>query len=347
MSAAPEGVLDTTGMWDVTEAFPEQVQEAAKASESLIGLPSHDEIENVVVLGMGGSGLAGDIMTAVAGPFMPVPIVATKGYEPPSFVGPTTLCFALSFSGDTEETIEAAQTAALAGARMVVIAKGGELARLAQSWEATLIGLPDGIPYPRAGVGAMTVPTLQVLEQIGLFPGATGWIDLAVEQLKMRRDELFKVDNGARELARRIGRTMPIIYGGGGLGAAAALRWKNEVNENPKAPAFTHTVPELMHNEIAGWGQHGDVTRQVFSLVLLRHDHEHPQIMRRFDLIRQWTDEAVNSIEEVNAGGDGPLAQVLDLMFYGSMVSLHMAAQEGVDPGPITVLEEIKAALAD
>jgi glucose/mannose-6-phosphate isomerase len=346
MSAAPEGVLDTSGMWDVTAAFPEQVEHAAKASESLIGLPSHDEIENVVVLGMGGSGIAGDIMTAVAGPFMPVPIVVTKGYEPPSFVGPSTLCFALSFSGNTEETVQAAQTAALSGARMVVIAKGGELARLAQSWEATLIGLPDGIPYPRAALGAISIPTLMVLEQTGLFPGASGWIDLAVEQLKVRRDELFKEDNGARELARRIGRTMPIVYGGGGLGTAAALRWKNEINENPKVPAFIHTVPELTHNEIAGWGQHGDVTRQVFSLVLLRHDHEHPQVMRRFDLIREWTEEAVNRIEDVQAEGDGPLAQVLDLMFYGTMVSLHMAAQEGVDPGPITVLEEIKAALA-
>ena len=344
---APDGVLDTKGMWDATVGFPEQVEHAAKSSASLIGLPQHDEIENVVVLGMGGSGIAGDLMTAVAGPFMPVPVVVTKGYEPPNFVGPTTLCFALSFSGDTEETVEAAQIAALSGARMVVIAKGGELARLARSWDATLIGLPDGIPYPRAALGAMAIPTLMVLEQTGLFPGASGWIDLAVEQLKIRRDELCKEDNGARELARHIGRTMPIIYGGGGLGAAAALRWKNEINENPKAPAFIHTVPELTHNEIAGWGQHGDVTRQVFSLVLLRHDHEHPQIMRRFDLIRQWTEEAVNRIEEVHAAGDGPLSQVLDLMFYGSMVSLYMAAQEGVDPGPITVLEEIKAALAD
>jgi glucose/mannose-6-phosphate isomerase len=343
---APDGVLDTKGMWDATIAFPEQVEHAVKASASLIGLPSHDEIEHVVVLGMGGSGIAGDIMTAVAGPFMPVPVVVTKGYEPPNFVGPTTLCFALSFSGDTEETVEAAQIAALSGARMVVIAKGGELARLAQSWDATLIGLPDGIPYPRAALGAMAIPTLMVLEQSGLFPGATGWIDLAVEQLKVRRDELCKEENGARELARHIGRTMPIIYGGGGLGAAAALRWKNEMNENPKVPAFIHTVPELTHNEIAGWGQHGDVTRQVFSLVLLRHDHEHPQVMRRFDLIRQWTEEAVNRIDEVHAAGDGPLAQALDLMFYGSMVSLHMAAQEGVDPGPIAVLEEIKAALA-
>ncbi len=139
---------------------------------------------------------------------------------------------------------------------------------------------------------------------------------------------------------------MPIVYGGGGLGAAAALRWKNEFNENPKIPSFIHTVPELTHNEIAGWAQYGDVTRQVFSLVLLRHDHEHPQIMRRFDLIRQWTDEVVSGIEEVRAEGEGRLAQVLDLMFYGTVVSLHLAAQEGVDPGPITVLEEIKAALA-
>jgi glucose/mannose-6-phosphate isomerase len=340
-------IVDSKGMWDVTASFPEQVERALADNQSFIGLPDKESIENVVVLGMGGSGIAGDIMTAVAGPFMSVPVVVTKGYEPPSFVGPTTLCFALSFSGDTEETVEAAQTAALAGARMVVIAKGGELARLGQAWDATLIGLPDGIPYPRAGLGAMSIPTLLVLEQVGLFPGATEWINLAVEQLKVRRDELLGDDNGARDLARRIGRTMPIVYGGGGLGAAAALRWKNEVNENPKSPAFIHTVPELMHNEIAGWGQNGDVTRQVFSLVLLRHDHEHPQVMRRFDLIRKWTDEVVSTIEEVQAGGEGRLAQVLDLMFYGSMVSLHMAANEGVDPGPITVLEEIKAALAE
>ena len=334
-------------MWDVTLAFPEQVERAAKESASLIGLPSHEDIENVVVLGMGGSGIAGDVMTCIAGPFMPVPIVVTKGYEPPSFVGPNTLCFALSFSGDTDETIDAAQTAALSGARMVVIAKGGELARLARSWDAVLIGVPEGIPYPRAGIGAMAIPTLTVLEQTGLFPGATGWIDLAVEQLKRRRDELSKDENGARELARRIGRTIPLIYGGQGLGTAAAIRWKNEVNENAKSPAFMNTVPELTHNEIAGWGQNGDVTRQVFSLVLLRHDHEHPQVMRRFDLVRQWTEEVVASIEEVSAAGDGPLAQLFDLMFYGSMLSLHLAAQEGIDPGPITVLEEIKAALAE
>ena len=109
--------LDTLGMWDATMAFPEQVEQAAAQDLDFSRLPSHDEIENVVVLGIGGSGIVGDVMLSVAGPFMATPVVVCKSYEPPSFAGPTTLCVAVSYSGDTEETIEAAQTAALAGAR--------------------------------------------------------------------------------------------------------------------------------------------------------------------------------------------------------------------------------------
>ncbi|MEY2435597.1 MAG: glucose/mannose-6-phosphate isomerase [Acidimicrobiaceae bacterium] len=340
------GRLDSLGMWEVTLGLPEQVADAVTAVEGLAGLPDRTNVENVVVLGMGGSGIAGDIMAGVAGPFMPVPVVVTKGYEPPNFVGPSTLCFALSFSGNTEETVEAASSAALAGAQMVVVAGGGELARLAASWQVPLIGLPRDIPMPRAGIGAMTIPTLAVLEDVGLFPGARSWIDLAVAQLKARRDQLSKASNPARELARRIGRTMPIVYGGQGLGTVAALRWKNQINENAKVPSSIGTVPELTHNEICGWGQHGDVTRQVFTVVFLRHDHEHPQVMRRFELVREWTAEAVAGIEEVRAEGDGPLAQAFDLMFFGDMVSLHMAEDAGVDPGPIPVLDAIKASLA-
>jgi glucose/mannose-6-phosphate isomerase len=346
MAEIAEAHLDTLGMWDVTLAFPEQVADAVKAADGLTGLPDREAIENVVVLGMGGSGIAGDVVTALAGPFMPVPVVVTKGYEPPNFVGPGTLCFALSFSGDTEETVEAASSAALAGATMVIVAGGGELARLAKSWQVPLIGLPTNIPKPRAGLAAMAIPMLAVLEDVGLFPGARSWIELAVAQLQARRTQLTKPENLARDLARHIGRTMPIIYGGQGLGAVAALRWKNQMNENPKVPAFTATVPELTHNEVCGWGQHGDVTRQVFTVVLLRHDFEHPQNMRRFDAVREWTQEAVAGIEEVHAEGEGTLAQALDLMFIGDVVSLYMAEDASVDPGPIPVLDAIKASLA-
>ena len=105
-------------------------------------------------------------------------------------------------------------------------------------------------------------------------------------------------------------------------------------------------MPELTHNEICGWGQHGDITRQVFSLLLLRHDDEHPQVMRRFDLVREWTDEVVAGIYEVRAEGEGALAQLFDLILFGDFVSLWMAFNEGVDPGPVPVLDAIKSGLA-
>ena len=106
-------------------------------------------------------------------------------------------------------------------------------------------------------------------------------------------------------LARRIGRTMPIIYGGGGIGQVAALRWKAQFNENAKVPAFANVIPELCHNEVCGWGQNGDVTRQVMHLVNLRHEFEHPQIARRFDLVTEAVDEVVADVDTVVAEGDG------------------------------------------
>ena len=198
---------------------------------------------------------------------------------------------------------------------------------------------------PRAGLGALAVPLILLLEQIGLFPGATGWVDAAVAQLEVRRTALTTGD-AAPQIARTIDRTIPLIFGAGPLGAVAAIRWKAQVNENAKAPAFAAVLPELCHNEIAGWGQHGDMTRQVFTLVELRHDEEHPQELRRFELVRDLMAEVVHEVVEVRAQGEGPLAQLFDLTLVGDFVSLHMAAQEGIDPGPIPVLDDLKRALA-
>ena len=346
MSAAPPEVLDTLGMFAVTAGMPEQVETAARAAAGIGGLPDHDTIDNVVVLGMGGSGVAGDVLAAVGGPFVPVPIVVSKGYAPPAFVGPGTLCFAVSFSGDTEETVEAATAAAAAGAHMVVLARGGRLAELAPTWQAPRVPLPDDIPMPRAGLGALATPMLVLLEEAGLFPGASGWIDAAVAQLKVRRDQLAgDRPSPARDVARTIGRTIPLLFGAGPIGATAAARWKTQVNENAKAPAFAGAMPEVCHNEIVGWGQHGDMTRQVVTLVELRHDEEHPQEARRFELVRDIMAEVVHEVVEVRAAGEGPLAQLLDLVLLGDYVSLHMAEQEGIDPGPIPVLMDLKAAL--
>jgi glucose/mannose-6-phosphate isomerase len=339
--------VDSQGMVAATNALPEQVAAAAERAAGLSGLPDADDVTSVVVLGMGGSGIAGDIVAAVAGPFIPVPVVVAKSYELPAFVGDGTLVFAVSFSGDTEETVEATSEAAVQGANVVVVSGGGELTRLAEAWGSPLVRVPDDIPQPRAAVGALAIPPLIALEEVGLFPGARQWVEEAVRGLTARRDELAGGDPLVADLARRIGRTIPLIYGGGTLGAVAALRWKTQMNENAKVPAFWNAQPELCHNEIAGWGQHGDLTRQAITIVALRHDFEHPQVMRRFELVFAMVDEVVAGIVEVEARGDGQLAQLLDLILVGDLTSLHMALQEGIDPGPAPALDEIKTALKE
>ncbi|MBV9042696.1 MAG: bifunctional phosphoglucose/phosphomannose isomerase [Acidimicrobiia bacterium] len=347
MTIGGSQATDSLGMLRATLALPEQMVAAADRAQGLSGLPSIDDVNSVVILGMGGSGIAGDIVAAAAGPFMPVPVVVAKSYELPAFVGEGSLVFAVSFSGDTEEIVGATTEAAVQGAKVVVVSGGGELTRLANAWGAPLVTVPDDIPTPRAGVGALAVPPLIVLEQVGLFPGARKWVDEAVRRLMVRRNELQADDSTVADLARQIGRTIPLIYGGGPIGAVAAQRWKTQMNENAKIPAFWNAQPELCHNEIAGWGQHGDLTRQAITLVALRHDFEHPQVMRRFDLVFQMVDEVVAGIAQVEARGDGQLAQLLDLILVGDLVSLQLALNEGIDPGPAPALDEIKTALKE
>ncbi|HWE54975.1 MAG TPA: SIS domain-containing protein [Acidimicrobiales bacterium] len=340
--------LDTVGMWDLTAALPEQVEQAAAQATELVGQVERFEATNVVVIGMGGSGISGDVVTAVTYPLMPIPIVVCKGYECPAFVGPESLVIAISASGNTEETVQAATDAEAAGAQLIAITSGGQLGRLAGSWGAPVFPVPADIPQPRAAFGAMAIPPLVILDHLGLYRGGQTWIASAVEQLKARRDEIETAGDGSvpATVARRIGRSFALIHGGGQLGAAAAQRWKTQINENAKAPAFYAAQPELCHNEVCGWGVHGDVTRQVLTAVSLRHESEHPQVGRRFELIGEIMQEVVADVVEVQAAGDGDLAQLLDLILIGDYVSLYLAADLGVDPGPVPVLGDLKAALA-
>jgi glucose/mannose-6-phosphate isomerase len=340
-------VVDTIGMFDLTDGLPEQAEAAVKAARGLEGLPDPETIEQVVVLGMGGSGIAGDVLLAAAAPLLPVPVVVSKTYECPAFVGEGTLVFAISVSGNTEETIQAASDAAVSGAHMVVITSGGELAHLATSWGAPIVPVPDDIPQPRAALGAVAIPPLVILEELGLFRGASYWIDAAIDQLRRRRDEISIAGDAsvAADVARRIGQTIPLVQGGGTLGSTAAQRWRTQINENAKSPAFSSAQPELCHNEVCGWGSRRDITRSGLSVVNLRHDDEHPQVGRRFELVRSVLADAVSDIIEVRAAGDGALAQLFDLIIFGDYVSLWMAAEAGIDPGPVDVLVDLKRQL--
>ncbi|HUB69862.1 MAG TPA: bifunctional phosphoglucose/phosphomannose isomerase [Acidimicrobiales bacterium] len=340
-------VIDSDGMFDHAARFPEQVEEAFERSQSVTGLPAREDIENVVVIGMGGSGIAGDVLAAVASPLLPVPVSVVKNYECPHFVDESSLVFAVSCSGMTEETIEAATDAALAGAKMVVVASGGELAHLADGWRAPVIGLPS-VPWPRVAFGAMAVPLIVVLWKMGLLPGADQMVERAVEQLKLRRDELVRRGDASRaaDVARRIGTTVPVLHAGGALGMVAALRWKSQVNENAKRLAFASAQSELCHNEVCGWTEASKPLAELMSLVMLRHDGEHPQVGRRFEIVADLVRPFVTDVIEVRAEGEGDLAQLFDLTYFGDYVSLWMSAQAGVDPGPIEVLMWLKAQLA-
>lgn len=338
--------IDTYGLRETTLGLGRQVSDAVAVGDAITGLPDGSDIANILVVGMGGSGIVGDVLDAVGDLFLPVPVVTSKGYDSPSFVGRDTLVIAVSFSGETEETLQAVEEAQAAGARLLVVSGGGELLDLAEAWGASVAPIPDGLPAARAGLGAMVVPPLIALEKMGLFAGAHGWIAAAVEQLERRAAQLSGPNSIAVDLARRLGRTLPIVYGGGAVGATAARRWKTQINENAKVPAFSNAVPELCHNELVGWGQHGDLTRQVFQMVFLRHDEEHPQQSRRFDALDSILDEVVGGIHTVQAEGEGALAQLLDLVLVGDAVSLELAAQEGLDPGPVPVIEDLKRLLS-
>lgn len=345
------GATDSLGFLDAVAGLPEQLVAAHDAAAAIdpAAFPQADGLRNIVVLGMGGSGIAGDVLAASANDTLGVPVTVLKQIRTPRFVGESTLAFAVSYSGNTEETLAMTRGAIEAGARVVGISAGGELARVAASAGALHLSCPPGF-MPRAALGALVAPMFVTLFRMGLLPDAHTLLVRAQEQLARRRDECApdapERANPARELARRIGRTIPLVYGGGALGAVAAMRWKADVNENAKAPAFWNAYPELDHNEICAWGQHGDVTRQLFTLVELRHGFEHPQLARRFDATRGIIEEAVHQVLDVRAGGVGRLAQLLDLMYTGDWVSCYLALLNEVDPGPIDAIAQLKAALA-
>jgi glucose/mannose-6-phosphate isomerase len=342
---------DSLGFLDAVAGLPEQLARAHEVAGELHAdaFPRADAIRNIVMLGMGGSGIAGDVVAAAFNDEIPVPVNVLKQIRTPEFVGPDTLAIAVSYSGDTEETISMAASALERGAQLVVVAGGGELGALAHDAGALHLPCPKGF-QPRAAIGALVAPIVVTLFRAGLVPSGHANLVTAQAQLARRRDRCVAAVTGAanpaREIARQLGRTIPIFYGGGALGGVAAYRWKCNVNENAKASAFWNQHPELDHNEICAWGQHGDVTRQLFSLVELRHGFEHARLAPRFAVTREMLDECVYQTLTVEAEGGGRLAQLLDLMYFGDWASCYLAMQNDVDPGPIDAISTLKARLA-
>lgn len=339
MSASNGGAIDSLGMREAMLALPDQIRASVGAIGEIPGLPDPSAISEVLLLGMGDSGFGGDVAAASARPFASIPIVVYSGYLPPSWVSRNTLVIAMSASGSTEETLESLEAAVESGASLVAVTNGGELASLAERAKAPVLPVVNEGPMPRASLGSLTAPAMLALEQIGVFPGARVWLDDAIAQLERRRDELTSASSPAAAIAERIGSTMPVVYGGGAIGTTAAKRWKFAVNHNVKRPSFWAPMPDLGHNELVGWGGEHSAS---FTQVHLRHDAEHPQTARRFEFVTTKTADVMHNIVDVVAEGDGPVAQLLDLVMLGDHTSLDLAAAAGVDPGPLAVVDELK-----
>lgn len=350
VTTASEAAVDSLDLARAVAGLPEQMEAALASSQATQGAVDGSRIANVVVMGMGGSGVAGDIVSALAAPLMPVPVAVAKGYECPAFIGPTTLAIAVSFSGNTEETLTAATAAHDAGASVVAVTSGGRLAELAGEWAAPLYEVDTSIPMPRAAVGAISVAPLVALERAGLLSGIADWVDAAAAQLRARRD----AGTAAGSLEGIVsavgnGEMTPVFYGGGALGAVAAGRAKAQINENAKIPAFASFMPELCHNELAGWDQAGRLADgSPLAVIALRHGFEHRQLGRRYDFTSGVLDGARIAVPhaELHAAGEGAMAQLFDLIYQVDVLSLRVAAAARRDPGPIPLLEELKAFLA-
>jgi hypothetical protein len=250
---------------------------------------------------------------------------------------------AVAVDGVSPETVSAARTARARGASVVAVGGADALAPLLGDGDLPWCPVSPEGPAARAAIGAATVPVLVALSEAGLFPDPAASVTAAARALAPRI-EAFRAPRGpAAELARRIGRTIPLVYGSNGVAGAAARWWKERLNVGAKTPAFAAELPALAYGELAGWGQGGDITRQAMTLVLLRHRGEDPGVASLYAPVRAAVDEVMADVVEVWADGEDDLGRFFDLAVLGELVALQRAAGEGVDPGPAPALDEARA----
>jgi len=336
--------IDAAGMLGVVERTAEQWAEAVRRALGAEGLPDAAGIASVAVCGMGGSGIAGDVLQAIAAPRASIPVAVVKGYQLPSWVGPDTLCIFLSYSGNTEETLACFKQAEARDARLVVVSTGGALAARATDRGVAVMTPVAGL-QPRAAFASLVAPVLIVAQRLGILDDVADEVAETEHVLRDRARALGgdvpTADNEAKRLAERLDGGLPWIWGQDGILAAAAARWRTQLNENAKVPAISSVLPELDHNEIAGWDP-GVAAMKDIVLVTLRDTDEHPRVATRIGLTLRAMSHRVGGIAEAYATGVSPLARLMSAVLLGDFTSVYLALRRGVDPTPVEALERVK-----
>jgi glucose/mannose-6-phosphate isomerase len=336
--------VDTSDQLTDVLAIPEHLRDALWKVESA-QLDGLDSPAGLVLAGMGGSAIGGALAVAALGDTASRPILPSRAYGLPPWTTPDTTVLCSSYSGDTEETLAAYEAAGALGAKRVVATSGGKLARLAREDGVPVIPLAGGL-QPRAAVAYMTVAALEVAARCGAGSRMASDIDVAAEHL----EELVIAwgpeapeDSQAKRLARELHGTIPVITGAGPT-TPIAYRWKTQLNENAKVPAFHHELPELDHNELVGWSGASELGR--FSATFLEDADTHPRVEDRVELTEGLMREAGVSTHRVASLGQTAFERIFSLVLLGDLVSVYLAVLRGLDPGPVEVIDRLKQELA-
>jgi glucose/mannose-6-phosphate isomerase len=338
--------VDKSGMLSFCANAPRHYQKAAELAKTIT--LSYPKPDNVIIAGMGGSGIGGDLLKDWARNRTNVSIEVNREYQLPVYVGEKTLVVIVSYSGDTEESLSTLLDALRRKCMVYCISSGGALLKYAAKLKVPHLRVPSGMP-PRAALPYLFMPLLFCMEKTGLVSGINLELGEALKILeKISADNAPEKPisrNSAKTLAMNIGETVPIVYGFG-FYRSVAQRFKQQFNENSKSPAKWEFFSELDHNEIVGWEGSGNLSK-YFSVILIRDNDEILEVKSRIETTKQIMGKANLKMFEVQAAGQSMLAKMLSLVILGDFTSVYLAILHGVDPTPVRTISFLKDSLKE
>lgn len=335
---------DPGGMLRLVESFPDQLRERPPEAEPT-PLPEAPG-RPLWVAAMGGSAFAGEMLAVALQP-AGVPAAVIRGYTLPPTAAPGEWLVAISYSGDTEETLAVFEAAEARGLPRVAVTSGGRLAALARAAGVPLFTVRPGLP-PRAAAGVLYAAASEAGRRLSgtAIPEPERLADhLSGCRARWGRDVPL-AENGAKQLARDLHQRLPVIYAAAGAPEAALLRWRSQINENAKALCHTAAVPEMNHNEVVGWSGTDPWTGQALVL-LLREGSEDRRTARRLAVTGEWLRRRGLPVREVEADGGTPAERLWWLCHLADYTSVYLALLRGVDPTPVAAIVELKKRLAE
>ncbi len=338
---------DPEGMLTHLHEMPLLCQRAWQMAMKFDLPQDYASVDKVVILGMGGSAIGGDLAASLALSEARLPIIVCRGYELPAFTDTKTLVIASSYSGNTEETLASFEQALKTAAKKLVITTGGKLKAIAEKRNVPIFSF-DYQAQPRAALPFSFMPILCFLQRLGFISDKSQDITETVAVLQKLSSEISEdiplPQNPAKQLAGRLYNHLPIIYGAG-IVSEVAHRWKTQLNENSKAWAFHEVFPELNHNAVVGYQFPAELANQIV-VVLLRSALLPKRIQLRYRVTCQLLEQAGVTYQIVEGSGRSPLSQIMSLVLFGDYVSYYLAMLYRIDPSPVKAIDFLKEQLA-